>query len=399
MEGTQPPTVKPVTRAYSRVSPPAAVPDGAPAAAPDPVVARQEAPSPGRLFPCEQCGAGLVYTPGSQDLRCPYCNHSKHIPQTLGEVQEYPFEHYVREGQVAQQVLGAVQGERRCDGCGAMVMICGSIATDECPFCGTHLTNPITTPQPMIQPAGVLPFAITDPQAREGFKKWVSSRWFAPNAFKKAADLGRVSGLYVPYWTYDAMTWSFYTGQRGTHYYVTVGSGKNRRRERRTSWTSTSGRVNHWFDDVLVCASKSVPPKLVRALEPWDFVGLQPYNDQFLSGFRSERYQVALDDGFVEARQIMDDYIRVLIKQDIGGDEQRIDTVRTQIDGVTFKHVLLPIWLSAYMYHGKTFRVLINARTGEVSGERPWSLVKITFAVLLALAVIVPIIVKIAANQ
>ena len=43
---------------------------------------------------------------------------------------------------------------------------------------------------------------------------------------------------------------------------------------------------------------------------------------------------------------------------------------------LTFKHVLLPVWLAAYRYRGKSFRFVVNGRTGSVEGERPWSSVQ-----------------------
>ena len=55
---------------------------------------------------------------------------------------------------------------------------------------------------------------------------------------------------------------------------------------------------------------------------------------------------------------------------------------------MTFKHTLLPVWISAYRYHDRTFRFLVNARTGEVQGERPYSWIKITLFVMLILAVV-----------
>jgi hypothetical protein len=54
---------------------------------------------------------------------------------------------------------------------------------------------------------------------------------------------------------------------------------------------------------------------------------------------------------------------------------------------VTFKHVLLPVWLAAYKYRGKSYRFVVNGRTGAVQGERPWSAWKIAFAVILGLIV------------
>jgi hypothetical protein len=40
------------------------------------------------------------------------------------------------------------------------------------------------------------------------------------------------------------------------------------------------------------------------------------------------------------------------------------------------------VWLSAYRYNNKVFQFIINARTGEVQGERPYSAGKITLAVI-----------------
>src|SRR5690606_31315882 len=120
--------------------------------------------------------------------------------------------------------------------------------------------------------------------------------------------------------------------------------------------------VDHWFDDVLVIATPSLPRKYVEALQPWDLQNLQPFDSAFLAGFRTERYQVDLEQGFQAAKEIMDQHIRVLCCQDIGGDHQRLHSVSTKHMGITFKHLLLPVWHTAYRYHGKLFRIVINAR-------------------------------------
>jgi hypothetical protein len=101
-----------------------------------------------------------------------------------------------------------------------------------------------------------------------------------------------------------------------------------------------------------------------------------------LSGFRTESYQVDVRAGFEEAKQIIDSTIRTTICRDIGGDHQRIHSVNTTYNHITFKHVLLPIWLSAYRYKDKVYRFMVNGRTGEVQGERPYSWIKIALAIL-----------------
>jgi hypothetical protein len=140
--------------------------------------------------------------------------------------------------------------------------------------------------------------------------------------------------------------------------------------------------VARFFDDVLVLGSRSLPKTFTDALAPWDLAALEPYAPEYLAGFRAEGYAVSLEEGFVEARQIMDATIRRDIRFDIGGDRQRIHSVDTDIRDVTFKHILLPVWLAAYKYRGQTYRFVVNGRTGKVQGERPYSAIKIALAVL-----------------
>lgn len=345
-----------------------------------------EVPS-GRRFPCSQCGAALKYKPGGRALRCGHCGHEEKIPQCAADVREMCFTEHLAKGAVDEAILEGAVSEVDCPACGASVEIPANVATDRCPFCDTHLeARHSHAPRPMIRPQAVLPFKVDEREAKVRFVHWTKKLWFAPNDLKKLAVLGRVNGLYVPFYTYDSMTISFYTGKRGIYYYVTRRDSKGRTtRVRRTRWYPVSGRVDHFFDDVLVCASRGLPDAHVRKLEPWDLHALQSFNAKYLGGFRTERYQVALDQGFDRARMVMDRAIQELVRRHIGGDTQIITSINTQHTGVTFKHILLPVWLATYRYNRKVYQVLVNARTGEVRGDRPYSWVKITFAVILGL--------------
>jgi hypothetical protein len=137
--------------------------------------------------------------------------------------------------------------------------------------------------------------------------------------------------------------------------------------------------VARFFDDVLVLGSTSLPKRYTDGLAPWDLTSLAAYAPQYLAGFRAEGYQVQLDQGFAEARNIMDNVILGDVRQDIGGDVQRVHNVATDVNDITFKHILL----AAYKYRDRTFRFVVNGQTGKVQGERPWSAWKITFAVIL----------------
>jgi hypothetical protein len=219
--------------------------------------------------------------------------------------------------------------------------------------------------------------------------------WFAPGTLLEYARKGRaMNGVYVPFWTFDADTASRYAGERGEYYYetrtVTVQvNGRTERRQeqvRRTRWYPARGKVARGFDDMLVMASTSLPARLGNELTPWDLGALVPYSPDYLSGFQSEGYTIPLADGHAEARNRMADVIRSDVRRDIGGDEQRIHSVETAWSAETFKHILLPIWTAAYKYNGKSYRFLVNGQTGEVQGERPWSIWKIAFTVIVVAA-------------
>ncbi len=340
-------------------------------------------------FPCDTCGSDLRFDPGDHRLICDHCGGIQAIEtsQPTGGLQELDL-----RSALDDRLSEADIEETRviiCPNCGAQTEFDSDTHAAECPFCATPVVTD-TGVHRHIKPKGLLPFELDEGNARGALVDWLGGLWFAPNGVAEYARKGRaMNGIYVPYWTFDADTKSSYRGQRGTHYYETrtvVRDGKRQQvRVRKTRWRSASGRVARFFDDVLVLASRSLPKKYTDGLEPWDLSALEPYKPQYLAGFRAEGYQVELADGFGEARAYMDRMILRDVKYDIGGDEQRVSDVDTTLSAVTFKHILLPVWLAAYKYRGKTYRFVVNGRTGRVQGERPYSAWKIGFAVFIGL--------------
>ncbi|MCH2207530.1 MAG: hypothetical protein MK132_16865 [Lentisphaerales bacterium] len=347
-----------------------------------------------KQFPCNSCGASLIFTPGQMSLTCPYCDTKNEIEVSDAPVEEQDFELTLAELENNPPQGSTVEvNEVKCDACGAEFAISSDTQAGECAYCATPF---VTEPhcETILKPQALLPFHIDRKQGKERFKSWVSGLWFAPN---KLAEYARTSeklqGIYLAHWTYDSDTSTNYMGSRGEHYYVTEhytdSEGKSRtRRKRKTRWYPCTGRVYNKFDDILVVANDSLPRKYTELLEPWDLKNLVSYSDEYLSGFQSERYSVGLKSGFQLAKKQVDPVIRDTIKQHIGGDEQRIHNKYSSWQDVSYKHILLPVWVTSYRFKEKVYRIVINARTGEVQGERPYSVIKITLAVLTVIAVI-----------
>ena len=350
-------------------------------------------------WPCAQCGAQLRYAPGQTSLTCDHCGHVQEIAPEAPWSRARALQELDLQRGLRNDLASADMVEVRtttCPSCGAQVEITGATHATECPFCATPVVLDTGT-QRHIKPQALVPFALTEAEARKAMVAWMGSLWFAPNTLLEYARKGRaMTGIYVPFWTFDAATASRYTGQRGEYYYetrtVTVRvNGKSEQRTERvrhTRWYPASGRVARDFNDMLVMASRSLPARLGNGLTPWDLGALVPYSPEFLAGFQAEGYTVSLADGHGEARERMADVIRSDVRRDIGGDEQRILSVDTDWSDETFKHILLPVWMAAYKYNGKSYRFLVNGQTGEVQGERPWSIWKIGFAAIVVVSLI-----------
>jgi DNA-directed RNA polymerase subunit RPC12/RpoP len=342
-----------------------------------------------QTYPCGGCGARLEFAPGSTAMRCPYCGFQQEIHAGDRQIHEIAF---AELAVLPRKPVGSI---------GAYVFQCQRCAarteTNEtaslCQFCGSPLVIDAAA-SGQIVPEGVLPFLLDRGAVREVMRKWTSSRWFAPSALKKVGETETTKSTYVPQWTFDSQTVSQYRGQRGEYYWVTESytdsDGKTQTRQvRQTAWHPAQGTVSRAFDDVLAPGSSVLPVEHVDELAPWPLAEAAPYQPQFLAGHSALRYDVEPEAGFDEAKNRMAPVIDDDCRRDIGGDEQQVDSVDTQHHDVTFKLMLVPIWVATYLYAGRSWQILINGRTGEIHGDRPWSRMKIALAVILGMLLMV----------
>ncbi|WP_114936973.1 zinc finger domain-containing protein [Mucilaginibacter endophyticus] len=348
---------------------------------------------------CSGCGALLHFNPGTHNLLCDYCGVSNTIESAPNsrDISPYDYEEFIAGIDTNKQ--SADLKVVNCKTCGSQTILDQFVTSDKCPFCTAPLVLDLESGQQYVLPHYILPFAITQQQGIEFFKKWLKSLWWAPNDLaKKVSDASSaLKGVYLPHWTYDTYTVTDYSGERGDYYYTTEtytetvnGREETRTRQvRHTSWSYASGTVECDFRDLMVPASSSLPEKTLNKLGPWNFNMLVKFDERYMSGFRSETYQLNPEQGFVKAAEQTVGAIDSAIRDDIGGDEQRIDNTDTQYLDKAIKYLMLPVWVSAYNYNNKIYQFTVNASTGEVIGQRPISAIKIILAVLFVIALII----------
>lgn len=342
---------------------------------------------PTKNFSCTSCAASIEFSPGTDQMKCPHCGAVNQIIKAEGEILKLVFDDYVEKTDSASETVE--MQVIKCPGCGAQSNLPPNLTTGQCPFCATPLIAGDAYKERLIKPQALLPFNIRQRDAQAKFRDWINGLWFAPSALKRTASQeGGLKGVYIPYWIYDCKTHTKYVGKRGVYSEETYDDNGVTRTRRKTDWFPASGEINRDFSDVLVVGSQSLPRNYADKLEPWDIEKLTPYQEEYLSGFTTESYQTDLKTGFEYAKDLLQRSIDAAIEQDIGGDTQQIERKQVTYNDITFKHVLLPIWLSSYRFNNKTYRFLVNARTGEIQGERPLSLLKIVGAITLLLIAI-----------
>ena len=328
---------------------------------------------------CPSCGAGMDFAPDIGALKCDHCGRIEKIDAPIGEEQDF-----------FKTTSGNWNGEAlayKCDNCYAVTVFPKGEIAGKCPFCGA---SNVLAREDMtgIKPNAIIPFALTRDEAKVYYKRWIKKKLYAPRRLKKDFVADSVKGIYVPCWTYDTVTDSRYVARFGKYYYVTIGSGKNRRTVRRTKWYTVSGSYSEAFDDIVVESGEKITQSQLESVMPFSTGKAVKYDAKYLSGFSAERYSEGVRECFERAKSYVASVIRNRIISKYNPDVVGHLNVTTTHSNVTYKYVLLPVWLCGFKYNGRDYGFLVNGETGRVKGKAPVSWLKVLLTVLGVVAVI-----------
>ncbi len=350
---------------------------------------------PATSLTCAGCGGSQVYDPSLGTLSCEFCNTQTEIPLPTQAISAHDYRTTLYTlNDMQKEATATPQKSTQCKKCAASFELPQKDFALRCPYCNTPVMIECIQE---ITPDAIIPFYINHKDAKERFRIWVGSRWFAPNAFKKyLGESKALIGYYFPYWDYDTQTVTQYRGERGDTYYVSVEkniivNGKRQLQtvqEARIAWSYASGTVYAGFDDITVGASHTIKRDRLDAIAPWHTDDLRPFDLKYITGFKAQEYTVELQEGFEIAKDIIAPTIKQKIRADIGGDHQRIHSAQTQYNNIGYKNLLCPVWIASFEWNKKIYQYAINAQTGKIVGERPYSYIKIAFAVIGAMCVV-----------
>ena len=202
----------------------------------------------GITFPCPSCGGALTFNPGAQDLTCVYCGSKVEIPKDGTEIKEYDLAPAMEK---TTTNWGVEKRVFKCGKCGAETVYDATTAAALCAFCGSPLVaeNNVSAG---IAPESLVAFKVPQAKAVQLFAAWLKKRFFAPSALKINYRLEKMTGIYIPCWTYDADTSSYYEGEGGTYYWETE-----------TDWVTENGERKQVTRQVRKISVPSVAKKVL----------------------------------------------------------------------------------------------------------------------------------------
>lgn len=336
---------------------------------------------------CDACGGTMDFNPKKGNLICPYCGTEKEI-----KVENPEFEAKELDFNQAQEEASCDWGTATktviCKSCGAQTVYDINEIANECPYCGSNQVMEAGSDSVMA-PGGVVLFKLDSKDASARFKRWIGGKFFCPKLAKDSAKPKAFKGMYVPFWTFDAQTYSKYSGEYGKNRTIRQRDGKTRVE---TTWHHTKGESAQFFDDVLVCASSKQNEELLEQLEPFKTKEAVEYKPEYLAGFMAERYTVKMKEAWKTAQEKIREGVREQIHEKIRA-EKNADcigniNIQTVHKDITYKYLLLPVWISSFQYKEKVYHFMINGQTGKVSGQTPISWVKVGFTAAAVIAVL-----------
>ncbi|MEJ2597253.1 MAG: hypothetical protein P8Z00_02915 [Anaerolineales bacterium] len=328
-----------------------------------------------KAFMCPKCGGRMSYSIQAARFTCAYCGYSQAV-----EDGDSPWT-ADRAEQVLDFVMPTGRGHRwaeahhrlSCAQCGAVSLLPPGTKSLQCPYCGSNQMVAAAEDRQLIDPQVIAPIKVNAQKAQGRVRDWLGRGFFAPDDLRQAGRYLQLRPAYYSCWTFDGnieVNWSCE---------VQEGYGRS------NHWEARSGVESRFFDDVLVSGVQALREKELASVEPFNLKELHEFKPEYLAGWPAIVYDRSLAEASLKARQQVTHQFRreLNTRIEVGKEKRNLHISQTQWSDMTFKHVLLPLWIGTYRYQGKEFHLLVNGQTGKVGGKKPRDPVKVMMALLI----------------
>ena len=353
------------------------------ALAPEPIEAQSQS------FQCPRCGGRMIFSTLSLQLSCEYCGYQEMGESTADEPQA-PGSVADRAEQVLDFVMpttlahhwSQAQQHLSCERCGALSLLPPGFKTTQCPYCGSNQLVESAEQEEIVDPQLIAVMQIDEKQAKRLAGSWLGKGLLSPDSLPGASRTLLLRPGYYSFWTFDGLLevkWSCEVGE---------GSGNQKR------WMPVSGAESRFFNDVLVPGMKAISLQDVKGLQPFDLQDVAAFKPEYLAGWPTVLYDCSLTDASLVGREFIFKQLKPQMAEliEVGREKRNLSLGGHSWSGMTFKHILLPLWVGAYQFQGQEYRLMINGQTGKVTGARPRDSLKLALMIVILIFVLVLIL-------
>lgn len=334
-------------------------------------------------FACPQCGATTAYSASNGGLTCTHCGYYEPPEKEMVGKGAERFEFTVETLDRAAHGWGEARKELQCQGCGAYTSIPVDSLTHTCAFCGSNKVIQRQASQDVLRPRFLIPFKLEADKCHTIAREWLGSSWMTPGPLKRLAQVANFTGIYIPFWTFGAITQASWKAEVGHKKSYTDSQGKTRTK---IVWKWESGRVQLGLHDILIEGTTRLSTILLGGIKQYNLHKLAPYEPKYLAGFQAQSFDVPLEAAWELGRHEMRERTRHACRSQASTNRIRNFSMELDFGDETWRYILLPVYIAVYTYEAKTYQVMVNGQTGAIAGQRPvdWMKVWLALAALVA---------------
>jgi DNA-directed RNA polymerase subunit RPC12/RpoP len=318
------------------------------------------------LNKCEVCGSLL----DEEDLFCPNCGTEAPQPE--------------KEDEGAADSARTATHNFDCSGCGASMSYDARAEGLRCPFCGSSEMVQKRDAK-ILAPRRVVPFTLARDEAEATMRQWLGRGFWRPGDLAQRANVVKMTPVYVPYWVFRAETHTYWTADTSQ-----TPSGA------RGDWFPLSGEHRGSYSGLLIGASGALTPAETAQVAPFDLATGVPPEEADLENVTVEQFSLPRKYARPLARQGLEQSETAACQRDYVPGKARNVHVNVRIEQMASEPVLLPMWMTAYRFKDRVYRLLVNGQTGRTTGQAPTSMAKILAAVAIGVAVVIVVLVLLA---
>lgn len=334
---------------------------------------------------CPSCGNQLVYNAGKRTITCKAkCGFERKMPATEDRVSERVLAGTVK-WEVIQTGYGAADHEYECDSCKASFIHDQGIRDKSCPFCGGTSLKESDASQGKIRPKGLIPFTIPASHAASALAGFLGDDLLRPGDLSSIAKPELMRGVYLPFWSVDANTKSSWIAM--VKYDIL--DDADEKSDRNLEWIPAWGYYEKFFKGLQFPGSKHLSGKkfpgdgFKEFIKNFDPKFIVPYSVEQIEEWDVEVYQNDPNGGLVEADKFIDKDLEFDCAQKVMGSDFRELRLQTEKEPLAFYQYLFPVWIGKYSYRGTNYTYMINGVSGDVIGNKPYSVFRVALALII----------------